>query len=65
MRYKVGDKVKCILPAFESAFGKDNIWIIDTIRTQAEPYPSLYLCHRETDKSKTLFHFPESEVEKV
>lgn len=65
MKYRKGDRVKCTLVAFDNVFGERNIWIIGGIKTQKKPYPSLYLCYRESDKRKMLFHFPESQVQKL
>lgn len=63
MRYKQGDKVKITLEAFHKAFGKDEVWVIDHIKTQAHKgTASLYVCYRENDKNKMLYQFHENEV---
>ena len=48
MKYKIGDKVKVISPAFAKTWenmGRKNEWVIDFIQTQSEGYPSLYICY--------------------
>lgn len=62
MKYKVGDRVRCIVPAFIKLFAGHNIWVIDHIKTQTKGYPSLYVAYREDDKNKMLYQFLESEV---
>ena len=42
MKYKVGDRVRCIVPAFIKLFAGHNIWVIDHIKTQVNK-PSLYV----------------------
>lgn len=61
MKYKVGDRVRCIVPAFIEMFAEHNIWVIHHIKTQVKN-PSLYVAYREDDKNKMLYHFLESEV---
>lgn len=66
MKYKIGDKVKVISPAFAKAWenmGRKNEWEIDSIQTQSEGYPSLYICYCVNDSRKMLFQFLEKEVE--
>jgi protein involved in polysaccharide export with SLBB domain len=65
MRYKVGDKVKVKIAEFKEAYGENNVWVIDSIKTQAKGYPSLYLCYNENDKHKMLFNFTEEDVEGI
>ena len=60
MKYKEGDRVRCITPAFVKVFAGHNIWVIDHIKTQVNK-PSLYVAYREDDKNKMLYQFLESE----
>lgn len=64
MKYKEGDRVRCIIPAFVKVFAGCNVWVIDHIKTQTNGYPSLYIAYRENDKHKVLYTFLESEVVK-
>ena len=64
MKYKKGDRLRVITPAFIKIFAGNNIWIVDHIKTQIDPYPDLYVCYREDDKNKTLYPFLEKEVVK-
>lgn len=64
MKYKEGDRLRVITPAFQKIFAGHNVWIVDYIKTQTEPYPSLYICYREDDEHKTLYNFLEEEVVK-
>jgi len=63
MKYKEGEELRVKINAFKKAFG-DVPWVIDHIRTQANNYPSLYICYRKDDKRKMFYHFLESQVEK-
>ena len=63
MKYKEGDRVRCITPVFEKIFAGCNVWIIDYIKTQVNK-PSLYVAYRENDKRKVLYQFFENELVK-
>lgn len=65
MRFKENDKVRVTLPEFERMFNGNNEWVIDHIKTQADNYPSLYICYNSCDKHKMFYFFTEEQVEKV
>jgi hypothetical protein len=62
MKYKEGDKLRVITPEFQKIFAGQNVWVVDHIKTQISPYPSLYVCYRENDKHRVLYNFLEKEV---
>lgn len=64
MKYKKGDRLRVITPVIIKLFAGHNVWIVDHIKTQIDPYPDLYVCYREDDKHKTLYPFLEKEVVK-
>ena len=64
MNYKKGDRLRVITPILQEAFAGHNVWVVDYIKTQIDPYPNLYVCYREDDKHKTLYQFLEEEVVK-
>lgn len=59
MKYKEGDRLRVITQEFQKIFAGHNVWIVDHIHTQIDPYPSLYVCYREDDKRKMLYQFLE------
>ena len=65
MRFKENDKVRVTLPEFERMFNGNNEWVIDHIKTQADDYPSLYICYNSYDKHKLFYFFTEEQVEKI
>lgn len=64
MKYKKGDRLRVITPVIIKIFAGHNVWIVDHIKTQIDPYPNLYVCYKEDDKHKRLYQFLEKEVVK-